>query len=111
MIISKKKQLNLLTIKGTTRVTICNLRLPGTPTEGRGGEVGGEAGGHLRVELGLEPISVGHDGFSILLLLLHVDVHVAHRHPVTQLRHPVILVRPRLPVQGETHWLLRGLRQ
>ncbi|KAG6398482.1 hypothetical protein SASPL_139944 [Salvia splendens] len=32
----------------------CNLRLPGTPTEGRGGEVGGEAGGHLSMELGLE---------------------------------------------------------
>lgn len=63
------------------------------------------------MELGLEAVGVGHDGFGILLLLLHVDIHVPHRHPVAQLRHPVIVVRPRLPVQGETHWLLRGLRQ
>lgn len=72
-------------------VCVC---VPWAPAERRGGEVGGEAGGHFGLEFGDEALGVGHDGFGVLLFLLHVNVHVAHGHFVVEARHPAVGIFP-----------------
>lgn len=55
---------------------------PRAPPDRRRAEVSGEPRGHLDLELPLEAVGGegGEDGLGVLLLLLHVDVHVTHRH-------------------------------
>lgn len=86
---------------------------PGAPAGGRRARVGGEAGGHLELELAGEPVgaSGGEAGLGVLLLGLHVDVHVAHGGGVGERAHPGVAVVPRLPVDSDGLGLLGRARR
>ena len=86
---------------------------PGTPADGRGAGVRGEAGGHLELELPGEAVGAagGEAGLGVLLLGFHVDVHVAHGGGVGEGAHPGVVVLPRLPVDGDRVRLLRRARR
>lgn len=86
---------------------------PGAPAGGRRAGVGGEAGGHLELELTGEAVGGGggEAGLGVLLLGLHVDVHVAHGGGVGERAHPGVAVVPRLPVDGDGLGLLRRARR
>lgn len=86
---------------------------PGAPARGRGAGLGGEAGGHLELELAGEPVGPrgGEAGLGVLLLGLHVHVHVAHGGRVGERAHPRVAVVPRLAVDRDGLRLLRRARR
>uniref|UniRef100_A0A7C9D6I3 Uncharacterized protein n=1 Tax=Opuntia streptacantha TaxID=393608 RepID=A0A7C9D6I3_OPUST len=81
---------------------------PGAPANRRRGEIKCHARSHFGLKLALKTLSISHGSFSVLLLLLHIDVHMPHRYFVVELRHPAVIVLPRLPVRRH---LLRFLRR
>lgn len=80
---------------------------PWPPADWGSGERRGHAAGHLGEQLPLQSLGAGHDGFDVLLLLLHAHLHVPHRHLVGELWHPSEGVMPCLAVEGVGEGLLR----
>lgn len=82
---------------------------PRAPTEGRSRKVEGKTASHLRLKLALEANGIRENSLSVLLLLLHIDIHVSHGHLIIEAWHPTVGIFPCRIVDWEGLWLLWGL--